>query len=136
MATENNKNKFYIPVNWFSSLKIALVGLFLIIKNERNFKIQLVIATLVGVLGLLLNYSHQDWINVGFLVCLVLISEAFNSVIEALSDTISQEYRVNIKYAKDVAAGAVLISSITSALAGTIIIMPYILRFLREQNII
>jgi diacylglycerol kinase len=136
MATENSKNKFYIPVNWFTSFKIALTGLYLIIKNERNFRIQLVMATLIGVLGLFLDYSHQDWVSIGLLVCLVLISEAFNSVIEALSDTISQEYRVNIKYAKDVAAGAVLISSITSAIAGAIIIFPYILRFLREQNII
>ena len=136
MATENNKNKFYVPVNWFKSLKIAITGLFLIIKNERNFKIQLLVATFIGILGLIFDYSHQDWINVGFLVCLVLISEAFNSVIEALSDTISQEYRVNIKYAKDVAAGAVLISSVTSAIAGAIIIIPYIVRFLRLQNII
>ena len=136
MATENNKNKFYVPVNWFSSLKIAITGLFLIIKNERNFRIQLVVAFMIGLLGLFFNYSHQDWINVGFLVSLVLISESFNSVIEALSDTISQEFRVNIKYAKDVAAGAVLISSITSAIAGTIIILPYVLRFLRLQNII
>jgi diacylglycerol kinase len=136
MAAENNKNKFYVPVNWFASFKIALTGLYLIIKNERNFRIQIIIAFFIGILGLFFNYSHQDWINVGFLVCLVLISESFNSVIEALSDTISQEYRVNIKYAKDVAAGAVLISSITSAIAGGIIILPYVLRFLRLQNII
>ena len=136
MATENNKNKFYVPVNWFASFKIALTGLYLIIKNERNFRIQIIIAFFIGILGLFFNYSHQDWINVGFLVCLVLISESFNSVIEALSDTISQDYRVNIKYAKDVAAGAVLISSITSAIAGGIIILPYVLRFLRLQNII
>jgi diacylglycerol kinase len=136
MATENNKNKFFIPVNWFASLRIALTGLWLIIKNERNFRIQLITAFLVGILGLLLDFAHQDWVNVGFLVCLVLITEAFNSVIEALSDTISQEYRVNIKYAKDVAAGAVLISSITSAIAGIIIIFPYILAYLRAQRII
>jgi diacylglycerol kinase (ATP) len=136
MTSENNKNKFYVPTNWFSSLRIAIKGLVLIIKNERNFKIQLFTAFIVGLLGLLLKYSHQDWINVGFLVCLVLISEAFNSVVEALSDTISKEYRVNIKYAKDVAAGAVLIASITSAIAGFIIIFPYILRYLRQVNII
>jgi len=136
MTTENIKNKFYTPINWFKSLKIALIGLYLIIKNERNFRIQLVIATFIGVIGILLDFSHQDWVNVGFLVCIVLIAEAFNSVIEALSDTISQEYRVNIKYAKDVAAGAVLISTITSVIAGSIIIVPYILKFLREQNII
>jgi len=138
MTTENNnnKNKYYAPVNWFVSLRIAITGLWLIVKNERNFRIQIVMAFVVGLLGFFFDYSHQDWVNVGFLVCLVLITEAFNSVIEALSDTISKEYRVNIKYAKDVAAGAVLISAITSAIAGTIIILPYILAFLRSLNVI
>jgi diacylglycerol kinase len=136
METTNNKNKFYMPVNWFHSLKISIIGVGLIIKNERNFRIQLFIAFCIGLLGVSLDFSHQDWINVGFLICIVLIAEAFNSVIEALSDTISQEYRVNIKYAKDVAAGAVLISSITSVIAGSIIIIPYILQYLRIHNII
>lgn len=126
----NNKNKFYVPVNWLKSLKYAVTGLYLIIKNERNFRTQLFIAFCIGIMGILLEFSHQDWVSIGLLVALVLISEAFNSVIEALADTISQEYRVNIKYAKDVAAGAVLISSIMSVVAGSIIIVPYIIRFL------
>lgn len=125
-----------MPVNFFSSLKIALKGLYLIIKNERNFRIQLFTAFIIGILGLLLHFSHQDWVSIGLLVAMVLISEAFNSSIEALSDTISQEFRVNIKYAKDVSAGAVLISAATSVIAGAIIIIPYILEYLRSVGII
>lgn len=128
----NNKNKFYVPQNWFKSLRIAIRGLYLIVKNERNFRIQLFIAFVVGLVGIFLDISHQDWVSVGLLVALVLISEAFNSVIEALSDTISQEYRVNIKYAKDVAAGAVLISTLASVIAGSIILMPYVLRYIEN----
>jgi len=134
MATDNNKNKFYVPVNWFVSFKIALSGIFLIIKNERNFRIQMVVAFCIGVLGVLLHFSHEDWVSIGLLVALVLISESFNSVIEALSDTLSQDYRVNIKYAKDVAAGAVLISSAASVIAGAIIIIPYFLELARRQG--
>lgn len=136
MGISNNKNKFYVPVNWFKSLKIAVTGLYLIIKNERNFRIQLFIAFCIGVAGIILEFSHQDWVSIGLLVALVLISESFNSVIEALSDTISQEYRVNIKYAKDVAAGAVLISSVASVIAGAIIIVPYVARFLTQYGIL
>jgi diacylglycerol kinase (ATP) len=134
MSTDNNKNKFYVPVNWFVSFKIALSGIFLIIKNERNFRIQLVVAFCIGVLGVLVHFSHEDWVSIGLLVALVLISESFNSVIEALSDTLSQDYRVNIKYAKDVAAGAVLISSAASVIAGAIIIIPYLLELARGQH--
>ena len=136
MTIDSYKNKFFMPVNFFSSLKIALKGLYLIVKNERNFRIQLFTAFIIGILGLLLHFSHQDWVSIGLLVAMVLISEAFNSSIEALSDTISQEFRVNIKYAKDVSAGAVLISAATSVIAGAIIIVPYILEYLRSVGII
>jgi diacylglycerol kinase len=140
MTTEqpniNGKNKFYTPVNWFKSLKIAVTGLYLIIKNERNFRIQLAIAFLVGLTGIFFDIAHQDWINLGLLVGLVLISEAFNSVIEALADTISGEYRVNIKYAKDVAAGAVLISTCASVIAGSMIMVPYLIKWLSSYGIL
>ncbi len=108
------------------SQKHAIEGILSIIKNERNFRIQIVVAILVVILSLILKISHQDWIAVGFLITLVLISEAFNSVIEAVCDTVSQEYRVNIKYAKDVSAGAVLVSAILSVILGLIIFLPYI----------
>ncbi len=136
MAADNHKNQVYIPSNFLSSLRIAITGLILIIKNERNFRIQLFVATCIGLLGLFLDFSHQDWVSIGLLVALVLISEAFNSVVEALADTISQEYRVNIKYAKDVSAGAVLISACVSILAGGLIIIPYVLEYLRTVGVI
>jgi len=81
----------------------------------------------VLIVGLVLDIDHSDWVAVGLLVAMVLVTEATNSVIEALADTISKEYKVNIKYAKDVSAGCVLISSILSAIAGTIIFAPYLI---------
>ena len=118
---------FRTPQSIIQSQKHALQGIVSIIRNERNFRIQIVVAILVVLISFLLNISHQDWIAVGFLITLVLISEAFNSVIEAVCDTVSKEYRVNIKYAKDVSAGAVLVSAILSFVLGLIIFVPYIL---------
>jgi diacylglycerol kinase len=88
----------------------------------------------VGVvaLGFLLQLSRIDWIGVSFLIALVLVSEAFNSVIEAVCDTVSKDYRVNIKYAKDVSAGAVLVSSILSIILGMVIFLPYIIPLIKE----
>jgi len=126
------KNHFYTPVNWFRSLRIAIHGLFLIIKNERNFRIQLGVAFVVGIAGLVMGFDHSEWIATGFFVTLVLISEAFNSCIEAVCDCISQEYRSTIKYAKDVSAGAVLLSSIASVIGGLIIIYPHVLPVIRQ----
>ncbi|MBU1119649.1 diacylglycerol kinase family protein [Patescibacteria group bacterium] len=121
------KDSYTTAKTYFQSQKHAINGLISIIKNERNFRIQLVMGSLAVLLGILLEISHTAWIAVGFLIALVLISEAFNSVIEALSDTISKEYRVNIKYAKDVSAGCVLVSAIASVVLGLIIFIPYLI---------
>ena len=118
---------FSTSIPFTESQKHAIKGITLIIKNEKNFRIQILIATVVVLIGLLLNISHMDWIAVGFLIALVLITEAFNSVIEAVCDTVSKDYRVNIKYAKDVSAGAVLISTLLSITLGLIIFLPYII---------
>lgn len=121
------KSTFKSPISIFQSQKHAIDGIFSIIANERNFRIQMGIAFLVIAMAILLEISHSDWIAVGFLIAIVLISEAFNSVIEAVCDTVSEEYRVNIKYAKDVSAGAVLLSAILSVALGIIIFLPYII---------
>lgn len=123
---------FKTPQPIFKSQRHAVEGILSIVKNERNFRIQIVVAIIVVTVSFLLNISHTDWIAVGFLIVLVLISEAFNSVIEAVCDTVSKEYRVNIKYAKDVSAGAVLLSAILSITLGLIIFLPYIVELLKE----
>ncbi len=123
---------FKAPQPIFKSQRHAVEGILSIVKNERNFRIQMVIAIIVVTVSFLLNISHTDWIAVGFLITLVLISEAFNSVIEAVCDTVSKEYRVNIKYAKDVSAGAVLLSAMLSITLGLIIFLPYIVELLKE----
>jgi len=126
------KNYYYQPINWFKSMKYALRGIKLIIKNERNFRIQLIMGSMFVILGLVFRFEHTEWIATCFFVTLVLISEAFNSCIEAICDCISLEYRDTIKYAKDVSAGAVLLSSIAAVAGGVIIMYPYLLPIIKN----
>ena len=118
------KDSFQTAKTLSQSRKHAIMGIKLIIENERNFRIQLAVAIVVITLSILLKISHTHWIAVSLLITLVLVLEAFNSVIEAVCDTVSKDYRVNIKYAKDVAAGAVLVSAILSFVLGLIIFIP------------
>lgn len=129
-ASQNGKNHKFDARNYFESQKFALEGLKLIVLNERNFRTQLVAATGAVIAGLLFNITHQDWVALFVVIAIVLVAEAFNSVVEAICDTISKDYRLNIKYAKDVSAGAVLVSATVSLLAGIIIFSPYIWQLL------
>lgn len=122
----DQKNHKYDAKNYWESQKFAFSGLKLILRNERNFRIQLFMSVCAVIVGLILGISHRDWVALVIVISLVLISEAFNSVVEAVCDTISQDYRINIKYAKDVSAGAVMVSAIVSLIAGIFIFTPYL----------
>ena len=57
----------------------------------------------------------------------VLASEFFNTAIETTVDLCTEERNEKAKNAKDVAAGAVFLSSINAIIIGAIIFVPYIL---------
>jgi len=126
------KNNKYQAENFFKSQGHARNGIKLIFKNERNFRIDLIFAVLVIVAGFLFRVSHNDWIALSLVISMVFISETINSAIEALCDTVSSDYKVNIKYAKDVSAGAVLVSAFVSVVTGITVFLPYIIEFVKN----
>jgi diacylglycerol kinase len=124
------KNPYYQNVSFRNSIRHATDGLKAIFRDEKNFRNDLVIALLVIMLGILLEISHFDWIAISLVISMVLVSEAMNSVIEAMCDTVSHEFKVNIKYAKDVSAGAVLLSACVSVITGLVVFIPYIMELI------
>ncbi len=125
------KNPYYQNVSFRHSIRHATDGLKAIFRDERNFRNDLIIAVFIIVLGFILKISHFDWIAITLVISMVLVSEAINSVIEAMCDTVSHEFKVNIKYAKDVSAGAVLLSAFVSVITGLLVFLPYIWELLR-----
>lgn len=123
---ENGKNRNYDAKDFWQSRKFATSGLLMIFKNERNFRFQLVIAAAAIGAGFFFGIDRFEWIALFVIIAIVLVMEAINSVVEAVCDTISQKYNVYIHYAKDVSAGAVMLTAILSVVVGVIIFAPYI----------
>jgi diacylglycerol kinase len=123
------KNSKYKAESFFKSQGYARNGIKLILKNERNFRIDLVAGVIVVFLGFVFKISHYEWIGISLVISMVLASEAINSAIEAICDTVSTDYRVNVKYAKDVSAGAVLVSVLVSIITGFIVFLPHIINY-------
>ena len=94
------KNESFKTEDFFKSHGYARNGIKLIFKNERNFRIELVITALVILAGVFFKISHFEWIAISLVISMVLISETINSAIEALCDTVSQDFKINVKYAK------------------------------------
>ncbi len=126
------KNKKYKAEDFFKSQGHARSGIKLIYKNERNFRIDLVIAIVVIIAGFAFQISYTDWIAISLVISMVFVAETINSAIEALCDTVSLDYKVNIKYAKDVSAGAVLVTALVSVITGLLVFMPYVIAGIKK----
>ncbi len=87
-------------------------------------------AASVGVLlaGLFFGLSTYEWCWIVLAVMAVWTAEALNTALELLADGTSPEFHPLVGQAKDVAAGAVLISAIGSVAIGALIFGPYLLR--------
>lgn len=68
--------------NFSNSLKIAIFGLKSAFKEERNFRIQFVIATIVVILMIVLGLSYIEKSIVLLTILVVLSLELINSQIE------------------------------------------------------
>lgn len=109
------------------SFKYALEGIFTGLKEEQNMKIHIAIMILVIIFGILLKISKIEWIICIALFGLVISMELINTAIENTVDLITKEINEQAKIAKDVAAGAVLVSAIASAIIGLIIFVPKVI---------
>lgn len=116
-------NKFSI-IQRIKSFKYAINGLKLLFKEEHNARVHLFVALLVTAVGFYFEISAFEWIAVIFAIGFVIITEILNTCIENMADFISPEKNEKIKVIKDVAAAAVLLSTITAVIIGLIIFLP------------
>ena len=116
-----NTNKNLSILSRANSFRFALNGLAALMK-EPNAKLHLVAAIVVVTAGFVQHISHRQWIAISFAIGLVWITEALNTCLEKLCDFACKgELHPAIKTIKDIAAGAVLIASITSIVIACII---------------
>lgn len=113
-------------INFFKGFLYAFNGLIVFFRHERNGRVQLVVAILVIVVGLIFSVSRTEWIVLLFCIASVLSLEMINSAIEKLCNLVHPKYHPAVKVIKDISAGAVLWFSVISAIIGFIIFLPKI----------
>lgn len=100
----------------------------MVIRSEKNMQIHLIVAFLVIIAGFLLSISITEWLICLLCFGLVISAEMINSSIETIVDLISPEKNELAGKAKDIAAGAVLVTAVFSAAAGLIIFIPKLIK--------
>jgi diacylglycerol kinase (ATP) len=113
--------------SWKARLKsfvYAWEGIVSFFRWEQNAQIHLVITFLVLVLSVTLGVSNWEAIAVVFSIAFVWVAEMINTAIEKTIDFVSMERHPQIKLIKDIAAGAVLVASLTAVIVGSFIFIP------------
>lgn len=101
----------------------ALNGVLLSFRTQRHLRIHFVLAVLVLVAGFLWNLSRAELLILTFAITLVIMAELFNTAVETVVDLITTDYHPLAKVAKDVAAGAVLVTAVNAALCGVLLFL-------------
>lgn len=108
------------------SLSHAGRGIKMFLKTTPNAWIQLTILAIGIVFGFYLGISYIEWILFSLASGAVLTAEAFNTAIEIDINLTSPGYHPYARDTKDVAAGAVLITSLMAFVVGILIFGHYI----------
>ncbi len=114
-------------INRLKSVGYAFKGALYLIRTESSIKIQFFIAIAVTIAGFYFEISKTEWLVQIAFIGLVMSLEGMNTAIEYLSDFIHPEQHEVIGKIKDIAAGAVFIAAICSAIAAAIIYLPKLL---------
>lgn len=127
---EENYERPFKSKNFIEAMKNATTGICYTIRTQTNIKIQIVFGIIVVILAAVLEAELYEIIGIIISIFLVLFAEMLNTAVETTVDLITKEYNIKAKIAKDVMAGAVLLTSINSVIIGCIIFIPKIWTFI------
>jgi diacylglycerol kinase len=114
---------------WTRRFGYALRGIAVAFSAESNFWICGVLLAVTVAVGAWLDLSPERWCLVALATTTIVVAEMFNTAIENLAKSITRERRPEIRDALDIAAGAVLLSTIGAACVGVIaIVWPLVAR--------
>src|SRR5574344_1730967 len=100
----------------------AFKGIRIALKGERNIKIHCLVAILATLFGIILRFTPIEFAIVAISIAIVLITEMLNSAIEFSLDAVfHNKYSKMVGMAKDIAAGSVMIASISSLIVGILL---------------
>lgn len=120
------KNKRFI-----NSVEFAITGIRTVYRDERNMRSHTIVGILVVIAGFIFGLNRFEWLWILLSVFLVIIMEIINTAFENVVDMVTNKHFHPLgKKIKDMAAGAVLITSLFAMLIGAIIFLPKIIQLI------
>jgi diacylglycerol kinase (ATP) len=96
------------------------------IRCQHNAWIHALATVAVLLAAFFLRISAADWCWIILAISIVWTAEALNTAFEFLADAASPKFHPLVRDAKNVAAGAVLITAVAAIIIGSIVFWPYV----------
>lgn len=109
------------------SFRHALRGLGDIAAAEQSFRLQIVVGTLIVVLMFVVDLAMWEKVLLVLLIAAVLVLEIVNTILERIADAVEPRVSPMVREIKDMMAGAVLITALTAAIVGVMILGPHLI---------
>jgi diacylglycerol kinase (ATP) len=109
------------------SFGFAFEGIASFFQREHNAWLHGLATVAVFVLAAWLGVSKTELLALVFAIGFVWVTEMLNTCIERIMDFISVEQHPEVKFIKDLAAGAVLTAALTAIATGAIVFIPKLL---------
>ena len=109
------------------SFRYAIRGLRFLLQSQQNAWIHLLATVCVIAAGVFVRLAGFEWCLILLAMTVVWVAESLNTAIECLVDLVSPETQPLAGRAKDVAAGAVLLSAIGASFVGGFVFLPHVL---------
>jgi diacylglycerol kinase (ATP) len=108
------------------SFRHAGHGALLTLRSQHNAWVHAAATVAVVIAGFVFQVTRIEWCLLVFACAAVWTAEALNTAFEFLADATTKEFHPVIKQAKDVAAGAVLITAVAAAVVGAMVFLPHL----------
>ncbi len=114
------------------SFRDAIAGIIRMVRCQHNAWIHTIATGVVIAAGFFFQLSGSEWCWIVLAASTVWTAEALNTAFEFLADATSPNFHPVVRNAKDVAAGAVLITAVASSVIGAIIFWPHLKGVLKQ----
>lgn len=109
--------------NFIDACNNAVNGIVYSTSSQTNIRKQLILGAIVLILSLFYDFSTSEFLILTFAIFFVIFAEMINTAIETVVDLFTEVYHPKAKIAKDVAAGAVLFSSVNAVIVAYFLIL-------------
>lgn len=117
------------------SFQYALEGIVYTLATQRNMRIHFAVSLFVMLVSLLLGIKRSEALLLFVAITFVIITELFNTAVEAVVDMMTTTFHPKAKVAKDVAAGAVFLAAGLAIAVGLTVFAPYILALFQHVGV-